>query len=453
MILLKYFLLFTAIGMFAMAVAMVTLDVYLLIQYRRLLRKGPADNLPIPRPIGWFQAARLAAVAVVPLILANSMVVVPSGTAGVRVSQISGTRPGTLYPGVHLVKPFIDSVVLYETRDMVFSTVAADVRKKDKKLKQVKDAVSERSKPEPLMAQVHEGLAIGLEVTVRYKLDPARLDYVHKTVPHPVDFEVVPPVVESAFRELVPSYKVREVFATKREEIRSKAAAVITRKLGADGVIVKEVLLRDVQLPPEYSRGLEGLLLKEQEAERMTVETEIQQKQVKISELEAEQQRVQQVKQAEGAAQVRVLQAKGESDSMQYLLPLKEKQIQQTRLEAEAHKEATIKNAEAAAQAKVIDSRAELERRKLLAEAEANRIRVTASADGERLRQEAQVLRQNPLLINKIVAERLSDKIQIMMVPADGKFFLGDILRGANPAMTVPTVMEENDPPGTNGGH
>lgn len=451
MILLKYLLLFTAMGTFAVAVALVTFDLYLLFQYRRLLAKGPADNLPIPRPVRWLMAARLAALAVVPLILANSMFVVPSGTAGVRVSQISGTRPGTLHPGVHLVKPFIDSVVLYETRDMVFSTITAD--KKDKKLKKLKEAVSEGTKPEPLMAQAHEGLAIGLEVTVRYKLDPARLDYVHRTVPHPVDVELVPPVVESAFRELVPSYKVREVFATKREEIRSKAAAAITRKLGADGVIVKEVLLRDVQLPPEYAKGLEGLLLKEQEAERMTVETEIQQKQVKISELEAEQQRVRQVKHAEGAAQVRVLQAKGESDSMQYLLPLKEKQIQQTRLEAEAHKEATIKNAEAAAQAKVIDSRAELERRKLLAEAEANRIRVTASADGERLRQEAQVLRQNPLLINKIVAERLSDKIQIMMVPADGKFFLGDILRGANPAMTVPTVMEDNDPPASNGGH
>lgn len=50
MILLKYLLLFTAMGMFAVAVALVTFDVYLLIQYRRLLAKGPSDSLPIPRP-------------------------------------------------------------------------------------------------------------------------------------------------------------------------------------------------------------------------------------------------------------------------------------------------------------------------------------------------------------------------------------------------------------------
>jgi len=165
----------------------------------------------------------------------------------------------------------------------------------------------------------------------------------------------------------------------------------------------------------------------------MGVETELQQKQVRIAELQAEATKVQQVKAAEGEAQVHVLQAKGESDAMQYTLPLKQKQIEQSKLEAEARKESTIKNAEAAAQAKVIDSEAEMKRRKLLAEAEADRIRVTAVADAERMKGEGAILKQNPLLINKIVAERLSDKLQIMMVPSDGKFFFAnDVLRSMN---------------------
>jgi regulator of protease activity HflC (stomatin/prohibitin superfamily) len=163
----------------------------------------------------------------------------------------------------------------------------------------------------------------------------------------------------------------------------------------------------------------------------MGVETEIQQKQVRIAELEAEATKAQQVKQAEGQAQVRVLQAKGEADAMKYLLPLKKQQIEQTRLESQARKEATVQGAEANAQAKVIDSKAEMERRKLLAEAEADRIRVTAAADTQRMQSEGAVLKQNPLLINKIIAEKLSDKLQIMVVPADGKFmFANDLLRG-----------------------
>jgi uncharacterized membrane protein YqiK len=125
-----------------------------------------------------------------------------------------------------------------------------------------------------------------------------------------------------------------------------------------------------------------------------------------------------------------VLQAKSEADAMKYTLPLKQKQIEQSRLEAEAHKEATVKNAEAQAQAKVIDSKAELERRNLLADAEAGRIRKVASADAERMKSEAALLKGNPLLINKIIAERLSDKLQIMMVPSDAKVFFNDVLKG-----------------------
>src|SRR5437667_128639 len=259
-----------------------------------------------------------------------------------------------------------------------------------------------------------------------------RLAYIHDNLPKPVDEEIVPPVVSTAFRELVPNYTVREVFATRREAIRQQAASAITKRLGADGIVVEEVMLRDIQLPAEYAQGLEGLLLKEQENDRLATETEIEAKRVRIAELQAEAGKAREAKRAEGDAQVHVLQAKAESDAMQYTLPLKEKQIQQSRLEAEARKEATIKNAEAAAQAKVIDSKAEQQRRELLAGAEASRIRVTAVADAERMKSEAEVLKQNPLLINKIIAEKLSDKVQIMVVPADGKFFLtNDLLRGA----------------------
>jgi regulator of protease activity HflC (stomatin/prohibitin superfamily) len=270
---------------------------------------------------------------------------------------------------------------------------------------------------------------------VRYRLDPRRLDHIQANLPLPVEKEIVPAVVASSWRELVPNYTVREVFATKREEVRKRASAAISQRLAADGIMVKEVMLRDIQLPPEYAKGLENLLLKEQENDQMGVQTEIQAKQVRISELEAEATKAQQVKQAEGQAQVRVLQAKAEADAMQYTLPLKQKQIEQSKLEAEARKEATVKNAEAEAEAKVIDSKAETERRKLLASAEAERIRVTASADAERMEKEGVILKQNPLLINKIVAERLSDKLQIMMVPADGKFFFAnDVLRSMSVA-------------------
>jgi regulator of protease activity HflC (stomatin/prohibitin superfamily) len=253
---------------------------------------------------------------------------------------------------------------------------------------------------------------------------------VANNLPQPIETEIMPPVVANAFRQTISGYLVRDVFSTKREEVRRMAADAITKRLASDGIVVKEVMLRDVSLPPEYAKGLEGLLLKVQENDRMAIEVELKQKMVRTAELEAEAEKARHVKQAEGRAQVTVLEAKAQADAMQHTLPLKEKQIQQSRLEAEARKEATVKNAEAAASAKVIDSKAELEKRNLLSQADAQRVRLMAVADADRMKSEALVLKDNPLLIQKIIAERLSDKVQIMMVPMDGKFFFAnDVLK------------------------
>jgi regulator of protease activity HflC (stomatin/prohibitin superfamily) len=418
-------------------------------QFRYALRKksggqgmpmepGPAE--PEPEPVAWRMPAALALVACVPLLIAGSMVVVPSGMGGVRVSQIGGTEPGTLYPGLHFVTPLVESVQMFDLRDHMFTAGIVDAGKPGIK--------------NNMTVQSREGLNIGLAVTVRYKLDPNKLASVQAHLPQPADQQVVPPVVSSAWRELAPSYTVREIFSSKREEVRSRAAGIITKRLATDGIVVEEVMLSDIQLPEQYAKGLEGLLLKEQQDDQMTIDTEIQQKQVRIAELQAEAEAKQKAKQAEGNAQARVIEAKGEADAMQYTLPLKQKQIEQTKLEAEARKQSTIQNAQAEAEAKVIDSKAELQRRNLLADAEASRIKLIASANAERMTSEASLLNKSPLLINKIVAERLSDKIQVVMVPSDGKFFFAnDVFKNMANAPVINQEMDAESEPEPKAGH
>jgi len=362
----------------------------------------------------WRRPGGLAGTATLLALSAAAVVVVPAGQAGVRVSQVWGVRPKALTTGVHLVPPLLEDVVLYDVRDQVLVVDG--------------DALSVQSK---------EGLNLSLSISVRYRLDPARLAAIHANLPQPVEKQVVPPVVTSVFRQVIPNHMVRDIFATEREEIRAKAADIITTRLAGDGVLVKEVMLRNVVLPPEYAKGLEGLLLREQQNERMAYDIQIKEKEVRTAELEAEAQKAREVKQAEAAAQVRVLQAKSEADAMQYTLPLKQKQIEQSRLEAEAQ-----------AQSKMIDTKAEVERRNLLTGADAQRTRVMAAADAERLRLESDILQGNPLLIQKIVAERLSDKMQIMMVPMDGQnFFATDVLRS-----TLATSLAPPSPPKKEGG-
>lgn len=367
--------------------------------------------------IRWQAAGKLSILAVVLILTGKSIVVVPDGHAAVRISQLSGVHPGTLYAGTHLIVPLTQRVEIFDIRDRVFATSATE---------------SSREKFETLTVESREGLSVGMAIAVRYRIDPRRLDYIQANLPQPIDDQIVAPVVTSVFRETAPSYTVRDLFATKREDFRGRASQIITARLAGDGIVVKEILVRKILLPEDYAKGLQDLLVKEEEDDQTAVEADIEKKRVKIAESQAEALKVRQIKRAEGDAQTRVLMAKAESDSMQYTLPLKQKQIEQSRLEAEARKATTIETAEAEAQAKVIDSKAEQERQNLLADAEANRIRVTAKAQAEELQVEAEALKSNPLLVQYTVAQKLSDKVQIMMVPNDGKFFFAnDVLRSA----------------------
>ena len=376
MLFLKYMLIMLGAALLAGAAGILIYDLYTALRRHDAQPQGEGQPEPQPvRPVRYRQAARVGLLALLPLLAGLSILVIPSGYAGVSVSQISGARPGTLYPGVHILMPLVDSVTVYDTRDAVYSTGATLEGRKDET----------RKGAEMLRGQTSDGLSVGFGVTVRYRLDPSRLYTVHTSMPPDIAGEVVAPVVASAFREASTLYSVREISTNKREELRLAAAATIAKHLAGDGIVVKEVLLRDFVPPMEYARGLEQLLLKEQENGRLSVELQTKEKEVRIAQMDAESEKV-----------------------------------------------ITIKRAEASAQAKVLDSRAELERLKLMAEAEENRIRRVANANSEKMKLEAVVLKENPMLIQKIIAERLSDKVQIMMVPADVKnFFANDVLRGA----------------------
>jgi len=55
-------------------------------------------------------------------------------------------------------------------------------------------------------------------------------------------------------------------------------------------------------------------------------------------------------------------------------------------------------------------------------------------------------LKESPILLQKIIADKLSDKVQIMMVPSDGKFFFAnDVLRGGMPSVTPLPPSIPND--------
>src|SRR5258707_15379790 len=174
MVVLKYLLVILGLGLFCSSGALVVYDIYLSSQLRRLLGRRrdetigaalPEDSAEPDRPlhpVRWGLAQRLVAAGVLPLLLAFSIAVVPDGFAGVRVSQIWGARPGTLYPGVHLITPLVDNVELYDTREQVYTTAASPARGGGSG---AATAASARAQPEVLTVQAREGFNIWLAGT------------------------------------------------------------------------------------------------------------------------------------------------------------------------------------------------------------------------------------------------------------------------------------------------
>src|SRR5580700_9811403 len=130
MLLLKYLLLSAGIAMFVIAAGILSYDAYLLIAYqRRRSNPDPEAGTPGPVPaVRWRTSVAFVMLAWAPLLISAGIVIVPSGMAGVRVSQTKGTLAGTLYPGVHFVMPLVERVELFNTRDQLFTTGVTETR-------------------------------------------------------------------------------------------------------------------------------------------------------------------------------------------------------------------------------------------------------------------------------------------------------------------------------------
>ena len=279
-----------------------------------------------------------------------------------------------------------------------------------------------------------EGLSFGVDVSVRYALDANRLRAVWNTLPDDVDADLVQPAVASVVYKVFARYTVREIFSTKRAEIQQAIESELAARLAVDGVVLRGLLIGKVDLPPDYKRGMEALLAEELASEKMRYTLELKEKRVKETELEAEAQRVRREKNAEASALEQVIAARAQDEAMKHVLPLKERQVEQRKLEAEADRLANVYRAKGNAEARRIEAEGEADARQKLADAEVYRLDKVGKSNAEQMAREGAVVSRHPLLIQKTLADKLSDKIQVIIAPPAAQGFIGaNLLGGGKP--------------------
>jgi regulator of protease activity HflC (stomatin/prohibitin superfamily) len=383
-----------------------------LVQLLRSLGAWALDRLLAGRTL--LALAAIAAAAGYALYTHPPVKTAGRGEVGVRANRLTGDV-SLWREGGALVLPGLHQARVFSVRDQVYRP-AESVR---------------ADGPAPF--QSIEGLSIGIDLTVRYALDPARLRTLWNTLPDDLAAGIVEPAVQGVIYTVFAHYTVREIFSTKRAEIQRAIEEQLKPRLAADGVLLRGVLVGRVDLPADYRRGMEALLAEELASEKMRYTLELKDKRVKETELDAQADKVRRELRAEAAAREQVIAARAQEEAMQHVLPFKQRQVEQRKLEAEADRVARVRRAEGSAEARRIEAKGEAEARERLAEAEAFRLDRVGKANAEQMSREGVLLTRHPLLVQKALADKLSDKIQVIIAPppAAGGFIGSRLLGGA----------------------
>jgi regulator of protease activity HflC (stomatin/prohibitin superfamily) len=365
----------------------------------------------------WRFRWRVATIAVICLIVYVLCIHPPfepvrRGEVVARTSALDGSV-SVYTSGTILALPGIHQVRRYSIRDQVYRPTES------------------ASATGPAPFQSIEGLSIGVDLAVRWTVDRARLAQMSKEFPDDISADLVAPAVQGIVYPTFARYSVREIFSQRRTEIKEELTAALKPKFTGMGLVLREVEMGKVDLPPDYRAGMEKLLSEELETEKIHYTLQLKEAQVKQQQLEAEADKVRRQTAAEAAGQEQVIAARAQEETMKHILPFKQKQIEQRQLEAEADKVARIRTAEGAAEARRIEAKGEADSRQKLADAEAYRLELVGKANSGQMEREGALVARYPLLIQKTLADKLSDKVQVIIapLPSAGKF-IGSSLIG-----------------------
>jgi len=335
----------------------------------------------------------------------------------VRTNELNGTV-AAYSGGAVLILPGVHQTRVFDIRDQLYRPTGS------------------ATATGPGAFQSNEGLSIGVELTVRWAIDRGRLAQMSKEYPDDLDADLVKPAVEGVAYPLFARYTVRDIFSQQRAQIQKEITSELRPKFAAMGLVLRGVEMGKVDLPHDFREGMEKLLAEELETEKIHYTMQLKEAAVKTSQLDAQAEKVRRQEAAEASAQEQVIAARAQEETMQHILPFKQKQIEQRQLEAEADKVARIRTAEGAAEARRIEAKGEADSRQKLADAEAYRLDLVGKANAGQMEREGALIARYPLLIQKTVADKLSDKVQVIIAPtaAAGQFIGANLIGGDKPA-------------------
>ncbi len=201
-------------------------------------------NLPaMPSRSGFgYRILRICGLILVVILFFASVVSVPTGHVGVLTlfGRVTGE---TLSEGIHLINP------LKSVQRLSIQTQA------------VKESASVPS---------NEGLILALDTSLLFHLDRTKAAEVYQKVGANYAEKIIEPTMRAAIRASTSAHSANALYTNARELVQQQIQDELTAQLAPRGVIIENVLLRDVQLPAMLKGSIEAKQQAEQDALRMS---------------------------------------------------------------------------------------------------------------------------------------------------------------------------------------
>lgn len=199
--------------------------------------RGRVINVGAPRGVLGFIGFAVIALIVV-ILLFNCVTRI--GTGNVGVLTLFGRVTGeTLSEGIHLINP----------------------------LKTVNEmSIRSQSVKESASVPSSEGLMMALDTSLIYHLNPDRAADVFQKLGPRYEDVVVEPSLRSAIREATASHSANALYSGERDLVAKQIFESLNAQLTPRGMIIENVLLRDIQLPATLKQSIELKQQAEQEA-------------------------------------------------------------------------------------------------------------------------------------------------------------------------------------------
>ena len=114
-----------------------------------------------------------------------------------------------------------------------------------------------------------DGLEVTMDLTILFRIIPEKAPEILRTIGEGYVDVVVRPITRTKIRDFAAYYDAVSLYSTKRDEFQSRLFKAINDEFTTRGLVLEQLLIRNINLPTSVKESIESKINAEQESQKM----------------------------------------------------------------------------------------------------------------------------------------------------------------------------------------